>query len=629
MKKNYFLLFLLLLSFVVSGQTDAINGINLNKACYDGDVKQVWAGTNLPQGFNGEDVIIGIMDWGFDYTHPVFYDTTMTNYRVLRAWDQFKKEGPAPDGFDYGREYVGMSELLEGQCDTANIYSYGYHGTHVGGIAAGAAAGTNYRGIAHGANLIFCTFLISEQSVTDAMDWMYDVAQEEGKRLVVNMSWGLYYPDNFTGTGVIGQKMEELTQQGVVFVTSAGNNGDENFHISYDFDAQSNDTMRTQIAYSYTAPKQVGQAITMTNSEYTPFEFALEIFDTDFQSLVISPLHSSLNLPAKEEYQLVFGEDTFFYEFDVRSEDPDNHRPEVRLIVKNLTNHNWRLGLIVTAELGVFHAWNVIELETGVGNWGAPFYQPAAKPNWTAGDPNFGLGIPSTVECAITVAAHLSQFMNSGGQICGFSSYGPTIDGRMKPDVSAPGNQIISSISSFTNSFQGNVEKTVSFNGKNYIFGKASGTSMSSPFTAGVAALVLQANPYLSSEQVKEILIETARNDEYTELSGEIRFGNGKVDAYQAILMALETTGINQFEVEEMGVNVYPNPSNGELYLSLKSNEFNVTLQIFDFTGKMVYQDLLQPGVNRFSLHHLQNGCYFLKTTNSQSSQIKKWIKTE
>ena len=67
----------------------------LHHAAEDARLDSVRWAVNLPQEFTGEGVIIGITDWGFDYTHPVFYDTNMVHYRVLRAWDQFKTSGPA------------------------------------------------------------------------------------------------------------------------------------------------------------------------------------------------------------------------------------------------------------------------------------------------------------------------------------------------------------------------------------------------------------------------------------------------------------------------------------------------------------------------------------------------------
>ena len=136
--------FIILATIVFAVQGQAL----LYRAAVDGRVDSVRMAINLPQEYTGEGVIIGITDWGFDYTHPVFYDTNMIHYRVLRAWDQFKTSGPAPAGFDYGTEYVGAEALLTAQCDTSNVYDYAYHGTHCAGIAGGAGAGTIYRGIA-------------------------------------------------------------------------------------------------------------------------------------------------------------------------------------------------------------------------------------------------------------------------------------------------------------------------------------------------------------------------------------------------------------------------------------------------------------------------------------------------
>lgn len=101
MRKTVFSILFLLCFAVTMGQGW------LNKAIPDGRVDSVWQAINLDQAFTGKGVIIGVTDWGFDYTHPVFYDTNMVNYRVLRAWDQFKQNGPAPAGFNYGTEYVG------------------------------------------------------------------------------------------------------------------------------------------------------------------------------------------------------------------------------------------------------------------------------------------------------------------------------------------------------------------------------------------------------------------------------------------------------------------------------------------------------------------------------------------
>ncbi|MEC7114074.1 MAG: hypothetical protein VXW79_03820, partial [Bacteroidota bacterium] len=59
---------------------------DLERARVGTRVDSVHAGINLPQAFHGEGVLIGVLDWGFDYTHPNFYDTTLTSTRIRGAW---------------------------------------------------------------------------------------------------------------------------------------------------------------------------------------------------------------------------------------------------------------------------------------------------------------------------------------------------------------------------------------------------------------------------------------------------------------------------------------------------------------------------------------------------------------
>ena len=177
----------------------------LDDAIEDINADYVHQGLELPQGFDGEGVIIGIADWGFDYTHPVFYDTLMQDYRVIAAWDQYRLAGNPPEGFDYGSEIVGKDALLAAQCDTNNIYDRGYHGTHVASIAAGGGASTQYKGVAYGAQLLFATWMIDEAAVLDAYTWMKNVAKAQNKRLVVNNSWGIYHFGYMDGSSMFDE----------------------------------------------------------------------------------------------------------------------------------------------------------------------------------------------------------------------------------------------------------------------------------------------------------------------------------------------------------------------------------------------------------------------------------------
>lgn len=108
----------------------------------------------------------------------------------------------------------------------------------------------------------------------------------------------------------------------------------------------------------------------------------------------------------------------------------------------------------------------------------------------------------------------------SDDTVADFSSRGPTPTGRLKPDVLAPGVNIVSL----------NRNPLAAGPGSLLLFEKlyrtASGTSMATPMVAGAAALLLQKNPNLTPNQVKKLMQETARPvngaDKYSEGYGLI-----------------------------------------------------------------------------------------------------------
>jgi subtilisin family serine protease len=613
------------------GQQWGIQMQNLYQAVTDGRVDSVWSGIDMVKGFTGKDIIIGFTDWGFDYTNPVFYDTTLTDYRILRAWDQYRNAGPAPEGFNYGTELTGKDALLQAQCDTSNVYGYGYHGTHVASIAAGSGAETPYRGVAYEANLLFVTISVSEQAILDAFLWMYKVAQIEQKRLVVNMSWGLYYVDNMDGTGRVAQMIDSLSSLGVVFVSSAGNNGDVFFHLPHTFSPE-NDTLKSLISFAGNGgDAQWGQSVSMLSSPNTAFSFGLQMLNSNNEPIAMSPFyHTETDNHYIDTFLIINSSDTVFYNAFIEKSNQYNNRPQARFRIKS---NQYQSALIVVSDSGDFHAWNLIELSNGVGNWGGDFVSNNIE-GFSSGDAHYGIGAPAHVDCVISVAAHRSKVKNAAGRetegdIAYFSSYGPTIDQRVKPEISAPGYQVIASVSSFTQPEidRLSVVRSINFQGRAYNFIRLSGTSMSSPFVAGVAALVLQANPNLTPAQVKEILIQTAYSDEYTQRQGAERFGYGKVNAYQAVLKALETASLFHFETEKTQLTLFPNPGTDVVYISVQADSRPITLELYDISGRQLQKQSIYSGVNTLDTKSFSAGYYILKFSNGKESWVKKWIK--
>ncbi|MEY4792993.1 MAG: hypothetical protein RIT34_1802 [Bacteroidota bacterium] len=597
---------------------------NLDKAIKDLRADSVHHGYGLPQGYTGKNVLIGVTDWGFDYTHPVFYDTLLQTNRIFAAWDQFKTNGPAPNGFNYGTEYATPSSLLAAGSDTSNIYSYGTHGTHVAGIAGGAGANTAYRGVAYDAQFLFVTFLVDEGAVLDAWQWMYQKALAADKRLVINMSWGLYHFGTLDGTSLLSQAIDAFSNLGVVFVNSGGNNGAVNFHLKKTFN---NDLLKSRIEfYDYSAnPNMWGQSIHAWGEAGQAFENGLIITNSSNVLLAETPFYSTATTSSYIDTFLVVNQDTIWYNISADAAHPLNGKPQMRLRVKN-TNTSLRVQLKSQANAGTVHYWNVTELTNDVGNWGMDFL--AAGTGTTAGDNQNGISEPSCADQVISVAAYATQYATNSGSLVGgalanFSSRGPRYDGAMKPDIAAPGVAIASAVSSFTNANYTSVGNTT-FNNTTYHFAKFSGTSMASPMVAGVVALMLEANPYLSASQVKEIIMNTARQDNYTGVipaGGSPLWGAGKVNAYAAVKLALQTLG-TQNALVSTDWNVYPNPVQNYLHFTIV--ELPEFAEIISLDGKRFLCPILNGKV---AVQDLPLGSYYIRLHINGKIQQAPFVK--
>lgn len=597
----------------------------LHRVPADVRADSVWMGANLPEGYTGKDVIIGVTDWGFDYSSPMYYDTLLANTRIIAAWDQFKNSGPAPAGYSYGTEYSTPTDLINAGADTANIYSYATHGSHVAGIAGGSGAGTEFRGIAFESEFLFTTFLVDESAVIDAWEWMKNTADAQGKRLVVNMSWGLYHMQAIDGTSLLSQALDNYSSQGVVFVTSAGNNGGENFHIKQDF---ANDSLLTRINFynSTTLSTLWGQSVHAWGTPGEEFSVGIKVLNTSNVLVGESQYYSTATTVNYIDSFVVVGTDTVFFNLSCDAAYPTNGRPQARLRVKRPSG-SYRVVLKSQAPSGTVHYWNVTELTSDVGNWGMPFSSLGS--GYTAGNDSNGIGTPACSNSAISVAAYAANFYTAGGTLAGgapanFSSTGPLMNDTLKPDISAPGIQVTSSMSSYTDAAYTTIT-SVDFNSRTYDFARLSGTSMSSPVVAGVVALILNANPTLTPAQVKDIIIQTAREDSHTGVlppEGDVNWGHGKINAYLAVQTALGVVGTVEIE-QDLDWTVYPNPVSDAISLKGLENESVASIKVLNMNGAIVL-DIDSP--QSISVSELKAGMYFVRIVRNGKVQQQKFV---
>ena len=139
-----------------------------------------------------------------------------------------------------------------------------------------------------------------------------------------------------------------------------------------------------------------------------------------------------------------------------------------------------------------------------------------------SGDGSASVGSPGAARAAITVGA--AAKVADGVRLAGFSSRGPTLDGRVKPDVVAPGVAITAANAN---------------TGSGYV--AASGTSMATPFTAGLVALMLDCSGTLTPSAIKSSLGSTATD--LGTAGADNNWGNGLVDGYEAVASACGGSG--------------------------------------------------------------------------------------
>ncbi|MGE5458227.1 MAG: S8 family serine peptidase [Methanococcaceae archaeon] len=209
------------------------------------------------------------------------------------------------------------------------------------------------------------------------------------------------------------------------------------------------------------------------------------------------------------------------------------------------------------------------------------------------------LGAPADADTIITVGA-----VNSSGIKASFSSIGPTIDGRIKPDVMAMG------VTDFLAARSGVAS-----------YSNGSGTSFSCPITAGVAALVLSANNKLNPVQVRDALRQTASKA----ASPDKFYGWGIIDALEAVNYAknIFTADVNNKpsgQINDFVLNQnYPNPFNPSTNVTISvPKESDIRLELYNILGvkiSEVFQGHLPKGQYSYKVDgsNLASGFYFIK----------------
>jgi subtilisin family serine protease len=474
-----------------------------------------------PPGRRGAGVIVGIIDSGIDWRHQCFRDGA-GNSRVLRLWDQnlapqVGETTPAP--FNYGVEYQ------QGEIDTAlaaadplgivrSVDEDGGHGTHVAGIAAGdgSAAGNGmpaftFTGVAPEADIVLVANQVTTEALgdsattLDAAQYIFNVAQTLGRPAVINLSQG----DNLgphDGTSLLERGINNLLGgTGRSMVKSAGNAANAGVHASGTVAAGGTDTPQFVVPTNDTTPDTIDFWYDATDR----MDFSITPPGGAASAVVNAGATTTLALPNGNQ---VFVDSVLSH--------PNNGDNRIYVQLQR--------GTAAAVQQGT---WTVTLAGTTVadGGWHAWIERGMTVPQFIGAHRNdrVTISIPGTSTEVITAASYITKGAGVGN-LSTFSSRGPTRDGRAAPTIAAPGQQILSA-----NSGAGTTPTQ-------YI--GMSGTSMAAPHVAGAIALILEASPVLTQQQIVDRLTGSARSDAFTGMVPNTDWGSGKLDAREAMTTA-------------------------------------------------------------------------------------------
>ena len=577
----------------------------------------VYEQTAQHPAFTGKGVVVGIMDIGFDLTHPTFYNTpSLSNYRIKAFWDQLAPNADS-NRFPVGSEWTTTDDILQQQCATDGREQN--HGTHTTGIAAGSGYDSPYRGAAWESDLCLVANAVTADTAfidkadyylyttaTDALGFKYlfDYGDSQQKPCVVSFSEG-YTPFMDNDDQLFSLFLSRLVGPGHILVSSAGN------------ESQSLTYFRKPLGVEH-----AGSFIRVFNptAQYrllSDGKPVVRLIAYEERNVVERELLLPMDSENWKDEQLI---DTLFIQDDTCAVRITRYQPS---LVEGKTGY-WITLAGNRPFIEMDHLALVVEgadCEAEVfGSSTQSFGNYDTDKQWNAAEKSHNILAPGCLEPAITVGStsHRLTYTNINGDVIKnnrdtepgrlswFSSVGPAMDGSVKPDVTAPGNFVISSQSSFY--LEAHPDATTydvehfDAGGRTYVWAAQSGTSMSTPVVAGIIALWLQANPTLSPDDIRDVLQRTCRHPEPQFTYPNNLYGHGEIDAYRGLLDILGMTGIKELSQHQpQGVRLTAHDGLLHLQFSQTPSE-PVLLSIYTTSGALLHRQWLTPSSRQVSL---------------------------
>ena len=498
------------------------------------------------KGFRGQGRVIAVLDSGLDPDHPVLRltDNSQSKYKTKEDAEKAMKEA----GIDYGKWYSDKLPFAFNYNDWNNdIKQSGFksHGMHVAGTAVGnpkekSGTGDYITGVAPEAQLIFMR-VFSESKNSGTESYIYTKAIEDAIKLgadTINLSLGSPVGSVMeVGDGLISA-LEVAKKAGVNIVAAAGNNA---YFSKGGFDYITPRAVNPDYG-TVGRPSVSDDAISVANISNSVLNREI----ATVANLLGNVAFNNGNVPIFTYSKLFENKDYDYVYVGVGKE--ENYEG------KDLTG---KIALVQRGENSFEDKVKIAKKHGAAGviayfNDGDTIYNVVLNGQ----DKDFPV-VTTYYNFGNELAQHEGEYKinfngkwekkpnENVGKFDDSSSWGLTVDGYLKPDVTAPGGDIISS-----------------YNDGRY--GLDSGTSMASPHVAGATALIKQALaerfPTKTAEElqklVKHLLMSTASinvNKDNGVYISPRQQGAGLIDAYKAAYGDVYVTGTNDYGSVSLG----------------------------------------------------------------------------
>jgi len=577
------------------------------------NAEDAYIGTGLPQAYTGQGVVIGVQDVGFDLLHPTFFDSTLTTYRIQRFWDQLSTDTIGSSLY-VGADYT-TADAIQQYAHSRDGHISG-HGTHTAGIAAGSGYETAYRGIAYESDICLVSNAVSEDlSLIDSADvykytyttdvlgfkYIFDYATSQDKPCVISFSEGS--SQDFVGNDqLFYAALDEIMGEGKIIVASAGNYGWKNTYISkpQGIDSKGSFLITAYKSASFTV---CGKG----NYELRCIAWGDENDTITIASDAITQLEDSVYIDTISAQGRQYMYDVVAY--------PSCYDSDALVMDVYVRSTEDYFGQQVPYSVEIVGSDAEVELYQTAGL----LLSNEIQPSLNDAEPYASILSPGSANNVICVGAtgYRTQYTNArdsviqnnqatNGYRAAFSSIGPTYDKRIKPDVMAPGMNIISSFSHVyaenNPTDDADIITYSNVNGVKYPWLAESGTSMSTPVIAGAIALWLQANPKLTPQDVLGVIERTSTQPDSSLTYPNNYYGYGQIDVYRGLLDVLDLSSIEGLsQSQPTGVSFSVSGENLNITLS-QSTTKPIAVRFYTTAGQLVKNLQLPTGKTSYSI---------------------------